>query len=55
MQRIWYYKYRLKPLYELLQVLSIDGIYKFEVAKFMAKVNLRYINCLYKLQSINDL
>ena len=32
---------RLKPLglYEHLQVLNIDGIYKIEVAKFMAKVN----------------
>ena len=31
---------RLKPLYEQLQVLNIDKIYKLEVAKFMAKVNL---------------
>ena len=30
----------LKPLYEQLQVLNIDEIYKVEVAKFMAKVNL---------------
>ena len=33
-------KTRLKPLYEQLQVLNIDEIYKLEVAKFMAKVNL---------------
>ena len=31
---------RLKPLYEQLQVLNIDKIYKLEVAKFMAKVSL---------------
>ena len=31
---------KLKPLYELLQVLNIYEIYKLEVAKFMAKVNL---------------
>ena len=31
---------RLKPLCEQLQVLNIDEIYKLEVAKFMAKVNL---------------
>ena len=34
-------KTRLKPLYEQLQVLNIDEIYKLEVAKFMAKVNLK--------------
>ena len=33
-------KTRLKPLYEQLQVLNIDEIYKLNVAKFMAKVNL---------------
>ena len=33
-------KTRLKPLYEQLQVLNIDEIYKLEVAKFMTKVNL---------------
>ena len=33
-------KTRLKPLHEQLQVLNIDEIYKLEVAKFMAKVNL---------------
>ena len=33
-------KTRLKPLYEQLLVLNIDEIYKLEVAKFMAKVNL---------------
>ena len=35
-------KTRLKPLpvYEQLQVLNIDEIYKLEVDKFMAKVNL---------------
>ena len=33
-------KTRLKPLYEQLQVLNIDEIYKLEVVKFMAKVNL---------------
>ena len=33
-------KTRLKPLYEQLQVLNINEIYKLEVAKFMAKVNL---------------
>ena len=38
MQQIWYK--RLKPLYEQLQVLNIDKIYKLKVAKFMAKVNL---------------
>ena len=31
---------RLKPFNEQLQVLNIDEIYKLEVAKFMAKVNL---------------
>ena len=29
-------KTRLKPLYKQLQVLNIHGIYKLEVAKFMA-------------------
>ena len=33
-------KTRLKLSYEQLQVLNIDEIYKLEVAKFMAKVNL---------------
>ena len=33
-------KTRLKPLYEQLQVPNIDEIYKLDVAKFMAKVNL---------------
>ena len=33
-------KTTLKPLYKQLQVLNIDEIYKLEVAKFMAKVNL---------------
>ena len=33
-------KTKLKPLYEQLQNLNIDGIYKLEVAKFMAKFNL---------------
>ena len=33
-------KTRLKPLYEQLQVQNVDEIYKLEVAKFMAKVNL---------------
>ena len=39
MHQIWC-KTRLKPLYEQLQVLNIPRIYKLEVAKFMAKVNL---------------
>ena len=34
------FKYWLKPLYKQLQVLNIDKIYKLEVAKFVAKVNL---------------
>ena len=33
-------KTRLKPLYEQLQILNIDEIYKLEVAQFIAKVNL---------------
>ena len=32
-------KTKLKPLYEQLQALNINEIYKLEVAKFMAKVN----------------
>ena len=36
-------KIRLKPLYEQPQVLNIDDIYKLEVAKFMAKINLNKI------------
>ena len=39
MQQIWS-KTRLKPLYEQLQDLNIDEIYKLEAAKFTAKVNL---------------
>ena len=31
---------RLKPVHKQLQVLNINGIYKLEVAKLMAKVNL---------------
>ena len=36
-------KTRLKSLYEQLQVLNIDDIYKLEVAKFMAEVNLNKV------------
>ena len=32
-------KTRLKPLYDELQILKINGIYKLEIAKFMAKVS----------------
>ena len=47
-------KTRLKPLYEQLQVLNIDEIYKLEVAKFMAKVNLNKLPVFCCNQSIND-
>ena len=32
-------KTRLKPLYDELEILNINGIYKLEIAKFMAKVS----------------
>ena len=34
-------KTKLKPYYDRLQVLNIDGIYKLEGAKFMPKGKLR--------------
>ena len=37
-------KTRLKPSYEQLQVLNIDEIYKLEVVKFMAKVDLNKLS-----------
>ena len=42
-------KTRLKPLYEQLQVLNIHGIYKLDVAKFMAKVNLNKLPVLLQM------
>ena len=33
-------KTRLKPLYKKLNFLKLDGIYKLEVAKIMAKIHL---------------
>ena len=42
MQQNWQ-KNRLKPLYDKLQLLNINGIYKLEVAKFMAKVSLNIL------------
>ena len=32
-------KTRLKPLYDELQILKINGIYKLEIAKFIATVS----------------
>ena len=46
-------KTRLQTLYDQLQVLNIDGIYKLEVSKFMAKAYRNDLPMLYNNHSFN--